>query len=120
MKFGAPREIYTGTILYKLHTNIDGQAVGIEKCVVLGESGPGIEDGKRISGRWTTWDISGEKGNMYHPYTHHCMDGFFFEYDKAVAEGLEKSKATLDYFTKQKSKASKAYNHFKQLAKDLK
>lgn len=110
-----------GTVLYKLLTSIDGRAVGVERCEIVGEEGPGLDKyGNRIRGRWTCWKIVGETGKIYSEYTHHSLSGYYLKYEDAVSTGLEQLTHTLNRANKSQEKAKKAHEYFVKLTDELK
>lgn len=113
--------VEVGTVLYKLHKSIDGSAVGIERCEVVGEEGPGIDKyGNRVYGKYTVWKIVGENGKIYSEYTHHSLNGYYLKYEDAVNSGLKQLTNTLNRANKNQEKAKKSHEFFVKLADELK
>lgn len=119
--------VEVGTVLYKLLTDIKGRTVGVERCEIVSEEGPGMEieltgrrAGQRVYGKWTVWKIVGETGAIYSPYTHHSMSGYYLKYEDAVSAGLEQLTNTLNRANKSQEKAKKSHEYFVKLAEELK
>lgn len=110
-----------GDVLYKLMTATDSKTVGVERCIIIGEEGPGLIDGKRVYGKWTVWKILGlDTGRTYSTYTHHGLDGYYTKYQDAVDVGVARMEELLASRSKSLEQAQKVHDHFAKLANELK
>lgn len=120
-------QVGIGDVLYKLMTATDGKTVGVERCIIIGEEGPGMEieltgprAGKRVYGKWTVWNILGlDTGRIYSAYTHHGLDGYYTRYQDAVDVGLKRMEELLARHTKVQEQTQKVHDHFVKLANEL-